>query len=93
MSRSRAFHGKDDRPSFDDDELPSASYFEPPDEARRHQQRSERPPQSLASDVEREHDSDDWHVTDDWPEQVPIALDEIEAIEAFLGQILDELLK
>jgi hypothetical protein len=41
----------------------------------------------------REHDSIDWRVTDDWPEQVPTTLDEIETLEAFLRDAIDALLK
>ncbi len=47
----------------------------------------------LARDDSREHDSEVWHVSDDWPEFVPITLDEIEVSEAFLRSALDELLK
>jgi hypothetical protein len=51
-----------------------------------------KPQTRLASDDSREHDSDIWHVTDDWPEFVPITVDEIEIIEAFLRNALGELL-
>jgi hypothetical protein len=39
------------------------------------------------------HDSVDWRVTDDWPEQVPITSEEVETIQAFLREAIDELLK
>lgn len=34
---------------------------------------------------------DGWHVTDDWPERVPITEHEVDVFEAWFGDILDEL--
>ncbi len=47
----------------------------------------------LVSHDSQEHDSEAWHVSDDWPEFVPITVDEVEVIEAFLRSALDDLLK
>lgn len=58
-----------------------------------HADPSEKQQERLASDDPQEHDSDVWHVSDDWPEFVPITPDEVEVIEAFLRDALDELLK
>jgi hypothetical protein len=47
----------------------------------------------LVSHDSQEQDSEAWHVSDDWPEFVPITVEEVEVIEAFLRNALDELLK
>ena len=36
-------------------------------------------------------DSTSWTVTDDWPEDVPVAEAEIEVFEAWFGDLFDEL--
>jgi len=38
------------------------------------------------------HDLSTWLVTDDWPDEVPIAPAEVDAFERWLGDIFDELL-
>ena len=35
--------------------------------------------------------SDEWAVTDDWPEDVPVTEAEIEVFEAWFGDLFDEL--
>lgn len=54
---------------------------------------SETLPERLACDDLQGRDSRAWQVSDDWPEFVPIAVDEVEVIEAFLRDALDDLLK
>ncbi len=44
----------------------------------------------IASGEELDHDSCRWRVEDDWPKQIPITSDEIETIEAFLRDMIDE---
>jgi hypothetical protein len=39
----------------------------------------------------RKHHPETWTVTDDWPEKVPVTEAEIDLIEAWFGDILDEL--
>ena len=51
------------------------------------------PPEQLASDDSKGHDSETWQVSDDWPEFVPITLEEVEVIEAFLRDAIDDILK
>jgi hypothetical protein len=50
-------------------------------------------PEPLASSDPEDHDSVPWSVTDDWPEHVPITTAEVETIEAFLREVIDDLLK
>jgi hypothetical protein len=47
----------------------------------------------LASSDPEDHDSVPWLVTDDWPEQVPITTAEVETIEAFLQEVIDDLFR
>lgn len=37
------------------------------------------------------HDLADWRVVDDWPERVPVTVEEVDVLEAWFGDILDEL--
>jgi hypothetical protein len=93
MSRARRLHRKENRPSGEEAASSSVSHVVPRDELRRHPQACEKLPEALEPDDLRGHDSIDWRVSDDWPEHVPITSDEIEVVEGFLGQILDDLLK
>jgi hypothetical protein len=34
-----------------------------------------------------------WHVSDEWPELAPVSPKEIDVLETFLGDLLDELLE
>jgi hypothetical protein len=61
-------------------------------ESRPYVQSDGKSPEALASEDLQRDDSIDWHVTDDWPEKVPITLDEIETIEAYLREAIDDLL-
>ena len=36
-------------------------------------------------------DLSDWRVVDDWPEKVPVTPEEVDVIERWFGDILDEL--
>jgi hypothetical protein len=90
MSRSQ-IPRKDDRPSRDD--ASSLSGSERADESPRRQRACGKLPKALASAALQAHDSIDWRVTDDWPEEVPITQDEIEIIEAYLRDAIDALLK
>jgi hypothetical protein len=80
MSRSRSLHRKSFKGAFD----PS----QPNDQGQ-----EDKPANCLAPDDARGQDSIDWRVTDDWPEQVPITSEEIEAIEAFLREAIEALLR
>ena len=33
-----------------------------------------------------------WHAIDDWPERVPVTRDELDVLETWFGDVLDELL-
>jgi hypothetical protein len=37
------------------------------------------------------HDAENWTVTDDWPERVPVAENELDTFEAWFGDLFDEL--
>jgi hypothetical protein len=37
------------------------------------------------------HDVERWTVTDDWPDRVPVAENELDVFEAWLGDLFDEL--
>ena len=37
------------------------------------------------------HDLQGWRVVDDWPERVPVTEVEVDVLEAWFGDILDEL--
>ncbi|MFZ5784522.1 MAG: hypothetical protein ACOY4R_30375 [Pseudomonadota bacterium] len=37
------------------------------------------------------HDTEHWSVTDDWPERVPVAENELDVFEAWFGDLFDEL--
>lgn len=37
------------------------------------------------------HDVERWTVTDDWPERVPLAENELDVFEAWFGDFFDEL--
>jgi len=37
------------------------------------------------------HDLETWKVTDDWPERVPITDAELDVLEAWFGDLFDEL--
>jgi hypothetical protein len=40
----------------------------------------------------RRFENETWHVSDDWPESAPVSPKEIEVLETFLGDLLDEFL-
>jgi hypothetical protein len=48
-----------------------------------------------ASNIYREskQEREAWTVTDDWPEDVPVTRAEVDVIEAWLGELFDELFK
>jgi hypothetical protein len=37
------------------------------------------------------HDVENWAVTDDWPERVPVTDAEVDVFEAWFGDLFDEL--
>jgi hypothetical protein len=45
------------------------------------------------SNIQREskQEREAWTVTDDWPEDVPVSSAEVDVIEAWLGDLLDQL--
>lgn len=45
-----------------------------------------------ATEANRANEVETWRVTDDWPAQVPVCREEVEILETFLGQLLDEIL-
>jgi hypothetical protein len=40
----------------------------------------------------RRLDNEMWHVSDEWPELAPVSPKEIDVLETFFGDLLDELL-
>ncbi|MGC4025630.1 MAG: hypothetical protein QM744_11025 [Mesorhizobium sp.] len=37
------------------------------------------------------HDVENWTVTDDWPDRVPVTAAEVDVFEAWFGDLFDEL--
>lgn len=96
MSQPRAFHRKETKnlKSCEEATAHSEAFTAPPPEEANHcPQPCGKSRELLAPDGSRGHDSEVWRVTDDWPEIVPITSDEVEVIESFMRQILDDLLK
>lgn len=89
MSRSRTLRPK---PVKDFD---GSDRFEcPSGHANNHeQQRTDKHLKPLSVDELRDQESANLTVTDDWPKHVPITAAEIDAIEAFLREVIDALLK
>lgn len=89
MSRSRILYRKRMK-NFGDGGHSASSPATPHDHKP---QRRDRHANPLASDKQLDQDSFLWSVADDWPEQVPVTSDEVDAIEAFLQEAIDDLLR
>jgi hypothetical protein len=44
-------------------------------------------------DREAQRDLEAWTVTDDWPEDIPVTRAEVDVIEAWLGDLFDNLFR
>ncbi len=96
MAQAHGFHRKETKNPRSHEELAAGSEgsnVPGVQESNPHIEPCEKFLEALAPNDPQEHDLEVLRVTDDWPEIIPITSDEVEAIEAFFRDVLDDLLK